>query len=211
MKERWCKLCHTKVTTTLTWLRQQHMSSTTLSCAGAQVFYIVSHHIDKQQSTGRDDDSMTKTPSSHNLGYSFAIAREQKLWYYIGRRAMVMATCISQGDNNYNSNNDKSYQHLVCERTTISHCITLWQQRQQHGCNNIICCQQDPRAFNIPLLKQRQTVRNHAQAHNVNILHHAMATTYHIMCAMAMMTTTRLWQHHMLSTSPFSIYIGVAR
>ncbi len=94
-----------------------------------------------------------------------------------------MATCISQGDNNYVGDDNKSYQQrgLVRECTTISHRITLWQQRQQHGCNNIICCQQDPRAFNIPLLKRQQLVRNRAQAHNVNILHHAMATTYHIM------------------------------
>jgi hypothetical protein len=64
---------------TLTRLGQQCMSSTTLSCAGAQVLYIVSNHIDKQQSTGHDDDSTTRTPSSHNVGYSFAIASEQKL------------------------------------------------------------------------------------------------------------------------------------
>jgi hypothetical protein len=62
---------------TLTRLGQQHMSSTTLSCTGTQVFYIVSLHIDKQQSAGRDDDSMTTTPSSHNVGYSFVIAKQK--------------------------------------------------------------------------------------------------------------------------------------
>ncbi len=182
MKERWCKSCHTKVTTTLTWLGQQHMSSTTLSCLGAQVFYIVSHHIDKQQSTGCDDNPMTTTPSSHNVGYSFAIAREQKLWYYIDQRTMAMATCISQGDNDYDGNDDKSYQQqgLVRERMTISHCLTWWQQQQQHGCDNIICCQQAPRAFYILLLKQRQMARNFVQAHNIKILRRAMATSYHI-------------------------------
>ncbi len=66
------------------------------------------------------------------------------------------------------------------ERMTISHRVTRWWQQQQHGCDNIICCQQAPHAFNIPLLKQQRMARNRAQVHNINILRRAMATTYHI-------------------------------
>ncbi len=94
-----------------------------------------------------------------------------------------MATHISQGDNDYDGNNDKSYQRrgLVHKRTTISLHVTRWQQQQQHGCDNIICCQQAPCAFNIPSLKQQRMARNCAQVHNINISRRAMATTHHIM------------------------------
>jgi hypothetical protein len=61
-----------------------------------------------------------------------------------------------------------------------SHRVTRWQQQQQHGCDNIICCQQAPRAFNNRSLKRRQMARNRVQAHNINISGRAMATTYYI-------------------------------